>query len=1496
MTVKAASISTALAWVRDDLDKRIEKSRLQIEHAANNPAAGVEALGTTEQDLQHLKDTFQTLMVNGAVFLLEDMLTVCDRIRHYKVDSRESAFAAMMDAIVVLPSYVDRLQAGHADLPMLLLPAINRMRSTHGAPLLQEAAVFTPDLDVELPELGEQEQETTRDEPFGELASRLQQQFENAMLNWLQEQDRLEHLSPLQGVCETLLHRVQRPEQRRLWWIASELLESLLGGRVANDATMHRLLARIHLSVKTLAEKGESDDTQDQAESLARSLLLKVAQTGKRDPGLEQVRKTFKLDEQALEPDEMLRAQSTVSGRNRDMYESLGSAVREELQVIKDVLDLELRTGRINEEHRAECMDSLGRLEDTLRMLGLAETADRTAALVPEFEASAEAGESREAALATLAEQLLLVESALNEQIETLGAPLSGDDGAHFIELPRHEFRRVVNHLLDETVAALREFQEAIKARFGGNAREDFCAPLEQVASALVMIGESAVSELTLRLARTAGYLFRNVYSERAVPAKDLEAFTDAVAALELFLAACRDRQGERARFSGIIEDRLDRLPESDEARAELDSHLPDVREPAPDAPAGPIEVVQKQEEPGPEADELPPDVDPEMLQVFLEEYDEVSESFHHHIPEWLEHLEDRRLLTEIRRGFHTLKGSGRMVGAHELGDFCWRIEELLNQLLEGKLDRFADAAVMVRLAQASLPALKQRLMQQPVGLSRAAIRAIGRHAEYLATGQSPEWIRLHQALPAFLAGMLPDAPSPDDIPDQPARGDAIRAAQIEDLERNLKPLQQLLEAVSNRRATATTREHLRAAHTLAGALATAPSGREADVARSLEQLLEAQAVSGNAYSVDTVFVLATAIGHLQAHLDLLAGRSDTGSDQDEDTLITQMQDLAARISSGEEDGGPLELVEEHSLQDEADEASAEESEPPAIVSGITADASPPTDEGEHDEPELELDDEIIQIFIEEASEVLTRADSLLNEWRDSLNNLDIVKNLQREIHTFKGGARMAGLESLGELSHVMESVLEDLASGSLAPSASAVGALETGCDRLLGWVGEVSRGHVPDAGNAIRLFEQQAQDLADVPFQAPAGAVEDDQPRETQALPEAPDAANRSDERSGGYIRVEADLLDSMVNAAGEVSILRSRLQQQIEGLRGSLGEFDETISRLREQFRKLEIETETQIRSRYRDSAEPDTEEFDPLELDRFSAMQQLSRGLSESVSDLLNLQEMLDEAARQSDNLLSQQSRYTNELQEGLLQTRMVPFGSVAPRLRRLVRTAARDAGKKARLQLSMIGTSDQLDRNVLERITAPLEHMLRNAVAHGIESPDERKKAGKPAEGDITITVESETTEFTIRISDDGGGINLDAIRAKAAERGLIDKDADPPRQKLLEFILDSGFSTSSEVTGLAGRGVGMDVVNSEIKQIGGSLEIDSEDGKGTWFTIRIPFTLAVMQAIGVMAGDNRYLVPLTSVAGVARVLPEDYRQMLEAEEPDFEFAGDSYPVL
>ncbi len=371
--------------------------------------------------------------------------------------------------------------------------------------------------------------------------------------------------------------------------------------------------------------------------------------------------------------------------------------------------------------------------------------------------------------------------------------------------------------------------------------------------------------------------------------------------------------------------------------------------------------------------------------------------------------------------------------------------------------------------------------------------------------------------------------------------------------------------------------------------------------------------------------------------------------------------------------------------------------------------------------------------------------------------------------------------------------------------------------------------------------------------------------------------------------VRVRADLLDRLVNHAGEVAIYRSRLEQQLGAFRGAMAELDRTNARLRDQLRRLDLETEAQIVARYQREQDQTEQSFDPLELDRFSTLQQLSRALNESAADLGGLQGVLDDLARQYDGLLQQQSRVSSELQDGLMRARMVPFDGLVPRLRRVVRQAASETGKQ--VHLSLEGTHGELDRNVLDRMVAPLEHMLRNSVAHGLEAPEQRRAAGKAEEGNIAIRLRREGSEIVLEVADDGAGLDREAIRRRAEQRGLIAADAVLSDDELDALIFAPGFSTYDQVSQLAGRGVGMDVVRNEVRQLGGSVDIHSVRGQGVTFTLRLPQTLAVTQAVFVQIGETTFAVPVASVSGIGRI----GRERFEAGTGGYRYSGEEYAL-
>jgi len=343
---------------------------------------------------------------------------------------------------------------------------------------------------------------------------------------------------------------------------------------------------------------------------------------------------------------------------------------------------------------------------------------------------------------------------------------------------------------------------------------------------------------------------------------------------------------------------------------------------------------------------------------------------------------------------------------------------------------------------------------------------------------------------------------------------------------------------------------------------------------------------------------------------------------------------------------------------------------------------------------------------------------------------------------------------------------------------------------------------------------------------------------------------------------------------------------------LRYNLEEMSSTVERLREQLRNLDIETDAQISYRKEVSGGNEYEDFDPLEMDRYTRQQELTRGLNESSVDLVSLKDALDGLASDSETLLLQQGRVNTEMQESLMRTRMTPFESLVPRLRRMVRQISTELGKTIELSISADG---EMDRNVLERLIAPLEHMLRNAMDHGIESPAERKTNSKSETGSVNISLYREGSEVYVKIQDDGRGLNLKAIRNKAIEKELITDSSDLTDHELQQLILEAGFSTAEQVTQISGRGVGMDVVSSEIKQMGGVIEIDSTEGVGTTFTVKLPFSVSINQALMVQLGEEVFAIPLSNIEGIVRVSPFELEEYYASEDSSFKYAGIDYSM-
>lgn len=662
----------------------------------------------------------------------------------------------------------------------------------------------------------------------------------------------------------------------------------------------------------------------------------------------------------------------------------------------------------------------------------------------------------------------------------------------------------------------------------------------------------------------------------------------------------------------------------------------------------------------------------------------------------------------------------------------------------------------------------------------------------------------------------------------------------------------------------------------------------------------------------------------------------------------------------------------------------AEETHSPSSTSRATAEPvdTPAVSVAEQEADDDDIDDEIVEIFLEEADDLLEGIDEALHGLMDDLGNREYLDDLLRILHTLKGGARLAGLIPVGDLSHNFETSLMALESRWGNIDETALNALQEYQDQLVAQIAAVKAGELlapvesqPEPAEAIEEATEETTEEATEIIQAADPEPEADGDIEEESVGESlelsfgesfeehsfeevsseesfeldeddldgddldlddlvedstdsidtvrdqekavtpvptndriaaitstlrevsaervnsPAIDSSPKKGSQEVVKVSAQLLGELVNLAGETSISRSRAEEQISELVFSLDDMQITVDRLQEQVRRLDMETEQQILYRQEQVESEGLEGFDPLEMDRYSQLQQLSRSLLESSSDLIDIKSTLADKSRDMETLLIQQSRINTELQEGLMRSQMVPFSRMVPRLRRIVRQVSGELDKRVDFHLENI--EGELDRTVLERMVAPLEHMLRNAVDHGIEPGDVREAAGKSRRGSITLDLAREGGEIVITLTDDGGGINLAAVKSKAIERGLMEPEADLTDHEILQFILQSGFSTASEITQISGRGVGMDVVHSEIKQLGGTVEIDSTPGKGTQFTVRLPFTVSVNRALMVSVGGDRYAIPLNSIEGIVRVSPFELEAYYQPDAPMFEYAGQPY---
>jgi chemosensory pili system protein ChpA (sensor histidine kinase/response regulator) len=1592
--------SQTLHLVAKELGVTLTEARAALEAYAERPDQT--ALLEKCADQLHLAyGVLRLVEVYGAALLAEEMEHVTRYLLQSGTDQKRhgDGLDALMRAMVQLPTYLERVLSGGRDLALVLLPLLNDLRSVRGSPLLSEGTLLLLNLKSDQPAQPQPQLKEEQEISVIQWARRLRPRFQVGLLGYIRGERTVQNLEILAKVAEKLEQVATTQPVFQLWWVVGAVLEAVRTNGLESSATLKRLLGQADRQIKLLYEQGEGHFSDDPPVDLLNNLLYYVARATTSGGRIAAVRASFKLAELLPVDDSIEQERESLSAPSVKLMRTVAAAIKEDLSKVKDVLDIFVRRGGGRPEDLVPQLDLLKKISDTLGVLGLGELRQRVQQEITELSGTLSGGESPpEGALVKMAGVLLSVEDSLDDQLVRLILP-SAPDGAPAAATGDHdfEFRQVSEAVLRECIVNLARIKEAVSiavqkpSEFSPQGLDNVPQLLRGITAGLLMLGKVRAVELMDAIGLEVRKLIEP--STGAPDPLRLERVADAIVSIEYYMETLQNGRADpwymldnaEMCLKALNLDSGLRVPQVERAEEPLTpAEVAKTLKIDPEATFALEERVQRQQaatQPVIGPDDQP--VDPQFVELFIEEAKEEIASIQRTFPLWDQNPMDFESLTSLRRSFHTLKGSGRMVGARLIAEFGWAVENLLNRVIDKTLSRTPGMMSLLRSAVAALPGLVEQLesgRQNSTAvdsiMARAFAYADGREPDQLGTAVAPEdrnetagasgvlaapSLEPKAAVPAATVPVPPPAPS--------AMDPQLHEIYSREVSSHLAEIREYLRKRTGQPAPHDLPESVyRAIHTLSGSSKMAEARHGIRITEPLNRFMRKVFDSGRGLSdgglavlTDSVRAIDNVVSHInestsffadqpallarlhdfEAQLDaeLAAAPVDTSAS----ALLPQLQERLAAASAAAAAVAPAAAPAEAALSAPlpAEVAAAPPPAPPA-----PAETPAPAESVRAAE---EFDHEIANIYSEEATELIEAAEISLEAWNRDRRDKQRVAELQRQLHTLKGGARMAGITAMGDLSHDLETLVIQIDGGMIAADDHAHSILQASLDELARMRDLVSKGEFPPPANAllarirqlggaapssaaevvsggaaapaaplaaaaagaaatgttvdgtvaggmvVSLETAAAERDARVPAvpeeAAPSLAAEESLSHlEVSAGPVLPGRENQQAERVE-MARVDAELLDTMLNNAGEVSIFRSRLDQQVNSIDFNLAELARTVTRLKEQLRSLEIETEAQILNRHHDEEDHRRDEFDPLELDRYSVLQQYSRALAETAGDVASIQGLLETLTREAQNLLTQQARTITELQNSLMRTRMVPFQRHVQRLTRLVRQAANDTGKRAELVVS--GAAAELDRQMLERMVPPLEHMLRNAVVHGIEPPERRAALGKPDVGRIAVSLTRDGAEVVIVVADDGGGINVKLIREKAVALGLIDRHSKLTDEEAVQLILEPGFSTAGHVTQAAGRGVGMDVVATEVKKLGGGLFIESTPGKGSRFTIRLPFTLAISQALIVRVGDEVYALPLATVEGVVRLPRNIVARHLGRDAPLFEYGGQKY---
>jgi chemosensory pili system protein ChpA (sensor histidine kinase/response regulator) len=1452
-----------LTWVKDEIDKSLD-TVLENLKRLNDNISDKSPLRLAQTHAYQASGALDMVGLNGCKFFCSELEKCLSKLEKNEIELTLELVSQLIHAVETLKQYIDSLMMSARDIPLRLYDALSPITLVQGHEL-EKSELFFPDTSVATPK--DLPVEELSEAEYAKFISNQRLTYQKAFLNWLQSKSN-EPLSNMAQAVRNVCLVQTRSALKGMWWAVSAFADGLKDPAVAELAGTKRLCRKIDQELKLLQEGTAKANPQ-----MFKDILYYVAISQVESDAIDRVKATFGLSKYVesaadqfttgiVDQDEIGVAKqlSSIIGVVSDIWNEVSNKIDYSLNERKKISTISADSVLIT-----KCADKLSENQALTQSLSQVVVVDLYSALTQAVSLLRDSGGvTSHPVLIEIAAGIHMLESSLSDyseldkervqkilsEIQRLELIASGAEYDQLAldrtsELDAETVKAVVVHVQD----SLKVVEQALDGFFRNP--EDKAAlnltakPLKEVSSIFQMLN----MEVPANIAKISQDFIDHFQSMQFTSNQgEFELLAESLSMLGIY---AEGMPKVRPEYEKAMQSALERmqvvfsnLDTTNDDKVELQESLKVKTEVVTGTANAESSTSDKA-------------FDDELLDIYLTETEEVLGQIAENL-QLLKAAPSHEALVEVRRGFHTLKGSGRTVGLAALGEVAGKVETFLNDLLEKKANLTSHQIDEIEQVSAAFAGWADELREH-----------------HQVVFDLDKWVERIEAWNKVAEKKPSDKKSEDNfvlIAGKRKLSKQLYNIFLNESMLNITALEQdLVKMNENAGQTSPSDKAKHAIHTLSSNALAAGFENMGRLGRTVEAWLDEVGSNWSLAQHKLFSRVVKAIARMwQAVSELKEPRAETALIKAVQKVTPSFSDAAKPDIQIQNVEPPKGLKADHVV--EAEQVVKHVAKPEQVVTPLEKVVAV-VDSGD-----AEVDEEILALFSEEVDELLPLIGNELRAWRANSAATEHADELQRALHTLKGSARMAGKNNLADIVHNMEERIVQ---------ALKRGVNERDFERLFYELDSINvyfeEGVLPEVIDYVQAEEVESAttDTQQNPIKTTVTEFTEEDEKQTLL---------RASKRKAQFLRMRADVLDRLINEAGEISIIRSRIDKEVVGFKTTSHDLTDSVSRLRNYLRELEIEADTQLQSRLTLLQEAN-EKFDPLEFDRFTRLQELTRMMAESVNDISTIQQGLIVNLGQAEAALQQQTRMNRELQQALMSVRMLPFSQLSDRMDRIVRQTARELDKL--VEFTIEGGKTEVDRSVLDKIGAPLEHLLRNAVAHGLETQEVRKKSGKPETGKLHLKVSSQNDEIRIEVSDDGGGINLKKVKEIAIKNNIINTNAEINDQGLMSVIFEPGFSTSTEVSQISGRGVGLDVVRNEVTALGGRIDVDSKANQGTSFTIYLPVTLTVAQVLLVRSGQTQYAI---SVAMIEQAQKVKHADLLKAYDVGgIDWAGNHYPL-